>query len=112
LNNLSIRLAALGRREEGLAAIEEAVTIRRGLARVRPDAFLPNLATSLNNLSADLGDLGRREEGLAAIEEAVTIRRELAARWPDAHQDDLDQSVEVRAWLRTLSEGPDALHEA
>ena len=47
LNNLSNRLADLGRREEALAAIEEAVAIRRGLARARPDAFLPDLALSL-----------------------------------------------------------------
>jgi hypothetical protein len=39
----------VGRREDALAAIEEAVTIRRDLARARPDAFLPDLATSLNN---------------------------------------------------------------
>jgi hypothetical protein len=35
LNNQSLRLAGLGRREEALAAIEEAVTIRRDLARAR-----------------------------------------------------------------------------
>ena len=80
LNNQSDRLADLGRREEALAAIEEAVTIRRELAAARPDAFLPDLAMSLNNQSSRLSELGRREDALAAIEEAVTIRRELAAR--------------------------------
>ena len=93
LNNLSVRLADLGRREEALAAIQEAVTIRRELAAARPDAFRPDLATSLNNLSVRLADLGRREEALAAIQEAVTIRRELAARWPDAHQHELEAVV-------------------
>ena len=38
LNDLSVRLADLGRREEAPAAIEDAVTIRRELARARPDA--------------------------------------------------------------------------
>lgn len=33
LNNLGTMLSALGRREEALAATEEAVTIRRTLAR-------------------------------------------------------------------------------
>ncbi|HSV65622.1 MAG TPA: trypsin-like peptidase domain-containing protein [Mycobacteriales bacterium] len=47
LNNLSVRLGELGRREEGLAAVEEAVRIRRRLAEARPDAFLPDLARSL-----------------------------------------------------------------
>jgi len=49
LFELSIRLADMGRREEALAAIEEAVTIRRQLAEARPDAFLAALAISLNN---------------------------------------------------------------
>ena len=40
-------------------AIEEAVTIRRDLARVQPDTFGPDLATALNNLSTCLADLGR-----------------------------------------------------
>jgi Tetratricopeptide repeat len=54
---------------------------------------------SLNNLSLLLGGLGRREDALAAIEEAVTIRRELAARWPDTYQQELEQSLQVVAWL-------------
>ncbi len=39
LNNQSSCLSGLGRREEALAAIEEAVTIRRELARARPAVF-------------------------------------------------------------------------
>ncbi|MER5399311.1 tetratricopeptide repeat protein, partial [Streptomyces sp. NPDC002599] len=93
LNNLSVRLGDLGRREEALAAIEEAVTVRRKLAAARPDAFLPNLATSLNNLSVDLGELGRREDALTAIEEAVTVRRKLAAARPDAFLPSLATSL-------------------
>ena len=52
LVDLSNRLGDLGRREEALAAIEEAVTIYRQLAQARPDAFLPDLAAALNNQSA------------------------------------------------------------
>jgi tetratricopeptide (TPR) repeat protein len=92
-NNLAVRLGALGRREEGLAAIEEAVTIRRDLASRRPEAFNPVLATSLSNLSNRYGELGRRDEALAAIEEAVTILRDLASRRPDAFNPDLAQSL-------------------
>ena len=44
LNNQSARLPALGQPEEALAAVEQAVTIRRQLAEARPDAFLPDLA--------------------------------------------------------------------
>jgi hypothetical protein len=51
LNNLSLRLAEAGRREEGLAAIEEAVTVYRRLAAGNAAAYEPDLASSLNNLS-------------------------------------------------------------
>ena len=44
LNNLSNRLGELGRTEEGLAAITEAVEIRRRLAEAQPAAYLPDLA--------------------------------------------------------------------
>ena len=47
LNNLSLRLADLGRREEALAAIQEAVTIRRELAARWPDAYQHELEQSL-----------------------------------------------------------------
>jgi len=93
LNNLSVRLADLGRREEALAAIQEAVTIRQELAAARPDAFRPDLAMTLNNLSNRLADLGRREEALAAIQEAADTYRELAAARPEAFRPDLAMSL-------------------
>ncbi len=92
-NNLSIRLADLGRREEALAAIEEAVEIRRALAAARPDAYRPDLAMSLNTLSLRLADLGQREEALAAVEEAAEVYRALAAARPDAFRPDLATSL-------------------
>ena len=70
---LGIRFSNLGRREDALAASQEAVDIRRRLAELRPDAFLPDLATSLNNTGAMLSNLGRREDALAASQEAVDI---------------------------------------
>jgi len=51
LNNLSIRLGELGRREEGLAAIAEAVDIRRELAARWPAAHLHDLEGSLQLLA-------------------------------------------------------------
>src|SRR5271155_1979912 len=66
---------------------------QRRLAQTRPDAFLPDLATSLNNLGGDLSNLGRREEALAASQEAVDIRRRLAQTRPDAFLPDLATSL-------------------
>ena len=84
LIHLSNWLSRLGRREQALAAIEEAVAAYRQLAGARPDAFLPALAASLNNQSLHLAELGRREQALAAIEEAVAAYRQLAGARPDA----------------------------
>ena len=99
LNNLASGLGDLGRREDALAAIQEAAGVYRELAAARPDAFRPGLAMSLTNLAVRLGDLGRREDALAAIGEAVGIYRELAARWPDAYRQEREQSMQVAAWL-------------
>src|SRR5277367_6494252 len=83
LTNESGHLADLGRREEALAAIEQATGIYRQLAEASPDTFLPHFAASLNNQSRRLADLGRREEALAAIEQATGIYRQLAETSPD-----------------------------
>ncbi|MGW6932823.1 tetratricopeptide repeat protein [Lentzea sp. NPDC054927] len=116
LNNLSVRLGELGRREEGLAAINEAVEVYRRLAEQRPDAFLPDLAMGLNNLSVDLGALGRQKEGLAAINEAVEVYRRLAEQRPDAFLPDLamglnNLSIPLGA-LGRQKEGLAAINEA
>ncbi|WP_345636772.1 tetratricopeptide repeat protein [Rugosimonospora acidiphila] len=93
LNNLSNRLTGLGRWEEGLAAVQEAVEVYRELAAARPGAFLPDLAMSLSNLSIGLGNLGRWGEGLAAVEEAVDVYRRLAVARPDAFLPNLASSL-------------------
>jgi Tetratricopeptide repeat len=66
LNNLSVRLVGLGRREEALAAIQEAVTIRRELATRWPDAYQHDLEQSLQvavwlNHGEDLSEHPREE---------------------------------------------------
>jgi tetratricopeptide (TPR) repeat protein len=93
VGSLGIRLSNLGRREEALAASQEAVDIYRRLAETRPDAFLPDVAMSLNRLGIRLSNLGRREEALAASQEAVAIHRRLAETRPDAFLPDLASSL-------------------
>ena len=89
LNNLADRLGDLDRREDALAAIEEAVTRYRQLTAAQPDVFTPDLAAALNNLANRLGDLDRREDALAAIQEAVSRYRQLDAAQPDVFTPDL-----------------------
>jgi tetratricopeptide (TPR) repeat protein len=87
--------------EDALEQAEEAVHLCRELAVQRPDAFLPNLATSLNNLANRLSDLGRREDALEQAEEAVRLYRELAGRRLDAFGPDLARSFAVRGSIIT-----------
>lgn len=49
VNNLSVLLSAVGRRQEALAPSEEALKIYRELAKTNP-AYLPDVAMGLNNL--------------------------------------------------------------
>ena len=116
LNNQSNRLGDLGRREEALAAIEEAVNIRRDLAR-GPARRVPARPRHVAEQPVHpAGDLGRREEALAAIEEAVTIRRDLARARPDAFLPDLanvaEQPVRPAGALGRREEALAAIEEA
>ncbi|MFC8529243.1 tetratricopeptide repeat protein, partial [Nocardia sp. NPDC057227] len=99
LNNLAIRLAALGRPEKALAAIEEAVRIRQALAAERPEVYQPDLALSLNNLAVQLAELGRPEDALTAIAEATGLYRALAAQRPEVYQPDVALSLNNLAVL-------------
>ena len=73
LNNQSNRLVELGRAEEALTAIQEAVSIRRQLAEAHPDAFLPGLRASLYDLAKVLSILDRDTEASAIREEADAV---------------------------------------
>ncbi|HTQ92845.1 MAG TPA: tetratricopeptide repeat protein [Streptosporangiaceae bacterium] len=71
LNNLSNRLAGLGQREDALAAIQEAVAIRRELAARWPDAYRHELEQSLQVVARlehgeDASDTSAREPRASA----------------------------------------------
>ncbi len=113
LHNLGNVLSELGRREEALAATEEAVGLFRRLAEGQPAAFLPDLAGSLNNLGNRLAALGRREEALAAAEEAVALYRRLAEKQPAAFRPELATSLTgLGAMLADLGRREEALAAA
>jgi hypothetical protein len=73
LNNQSLRPADPGHREQALAAIEEAVTIRRQLADARPQVYSARLAASLQQLASLLEAAGRKHEGDTARAEAARL---------------------------------------
>ncbi len=85
LNNLGVRLAAIGRGQEALAAAQEAERMSRRLAEGRADDYLSLLAASLINLGDRLAETGQRQAALAPVEEAVAISSQLADANPDAY---------------------------
>jgi tetratricopeptide (TPR) repeat protein len=93
LNNLSVALRQLGKREEAVADAREAVQIYEQLAQTNPDAFLTGVATALNNLAASLSHLGRPEQALAKAQEAARICERMAKARPDAFLPDLATSL-------------------
>jgi hypothetical protein len=70
LTDLSRRLVVVGRHEDALTVITEAVELYRELAADRPDEFGPSLADSLNELAGLLARLGRLAEAEAVEQEA------------------------------------------
>jgi Tetratricopeptide repeat len=71
LSNLGIQLAETGQRQAALAAAQEAVAIRRPLAAASPDAYLPDLVSSLSNLGRHLAQVDRPGEAGTAWESAI-----------------------------------------
>jgi tetratricopeptide (TPR) repeat protein len=84
LNNLGNRFSRLGRREDALAASQEAVDIYRSLAQARPDAFLPDLAMSLGALSQSFVSAERAGEAASATHEGLAIVVSFLERHPQA----------------------------
>jgi hypothetical protein len=93
LASVSIAQSEVGQREEALQTAQEAVRLRRELARDNRDAFLPDLASSLNNLANLQSEMGQREEALQTAQEALALRRELAQRNRDAFLPNLAGSL-------------------
>jgi tetratricopeptide (TPR) repeat protein len=89
----SVMPDAQQQREAALNATRETVALRRVLAAKHPNAFLPDLATSLNNLGAHLREVGQREAALDATREAVELGRALAIKLPNAFLPDLATSL-------------------
>ena len=85
LNNLGNGQWGLHRFEDAVASFEEALAIRRQLAAIHPDVYLPNVAATLNNLGNVQSDLHRSEGAVTSYEEAVAICRQLAAVRPDVY---------------------------
>jgi tetratricopeptide (TPR) repeat protein len=107
--NLASWLIALGRREDALAAAEEAVRLRRTLAAARPDPFNPDLAGSLAVLANCLEAVEQSSEALAANREAIALLRAPFLRHPAAFAHWMAPMCELYIGrCETLGQEPDA----
>src|SRR5947199_112039 len=99
LNNLAMLDGDQNRAEEARKGFEEALKIRRELAKKNPDAYLPDLAMTLNNL-ANLDRVQNRvEEARKGFEEALKIYRELTKNNPDTYMPEVARTVNNLAIL-------------
>jgi tetratricopeptide (TPR) repeat protein len=89
LNNLGALHRDQNRMEEARKAFEEALEIRRQLARTTPGTYLPDVAGTLNNLGVLHRDQNRMEEARKAFEEALDTYRQLARTTPGTYLPDV-----------------------
>lgn len=90
---LAARLGSLGRDDEALVAIKEAVASCRALVAQDRERFLPLLAGTLNNLSIILARSERMDESIQASSEVVELYRELIASGKNELKIDLAGSL-------------------
>jgi Flp pilus assembly protein TadD len=86
LTNLGMFYIELGRRQEALASLKEAVKIRRELPKTNT-AFVIGLAYSLANLAMSQLVLGQPEQARSSIAEAKAIIRPLADTNPALYEE-------------------------
>jgi tetratricopeptide (TPR) repeat protein len=97
LNDLSIRLARTGRRDEALAASEQALQLFEHLAEAQPERYLPEVARTLLNHSNQLQAIGRAREAVFAAARSTEIREKLVQAHPETYLADYARSLKVLA---------------
>jgi tetratricopeptide (TPR) repeat protein len=90
--------------KEAEEAYREALSIRRELAQASPEAYLPDVATTLNNLAVLYSDTQRMKEAEEAYREALSIRRELAKANPEAYLPDVAMTLNNLANLYSTTQ--------
>lgn len=93
LRTRSSRLARLGQRDEALAAIEQAIEIRRDRACVDRRSQDAAMAQMLSVLAVRLAQAGRIEDSLTASEQAVAAYERLACAQPAVYEPVLAQRL-------------------
>ena len=92
-------------------AYQEALSIRRELAKANPEAYLPDVAMTLNNLAILYRDTQRMKAAEEAYQEALSIRRELAKANPEAYLPDVAVTLNNLAVLYRATQRMKAAEE-
>ncbi|GAA4824544.1 serine protease [Streptomyces ziwulingensis] len=110
LHNLANRLSP-GR--SALETVTHAVLIRRRLAQVHPDAYLPGLMESLHNQALELAALGRYSAARRVIDEALRVTLQLVEDQPALYRPALPRVLRTRAGvLNRTGDGFEAARSA
>jgi tetratricopeptide (TPR) repeat protein len=80
-------------------ALQEALTIRRQLAKDNPVAYLPDVAGTLNNLGLLYRATQRLSDSEQALQEALTTYRQLAKDNPAAYLPDVAMTLHNLSFL-------------
>ena len=86
-------LQSLNDFEKARRHYEEVLQALQELAQQNPEAYLPEVATSLNNLGVLLSDTNDLKKAQDYYEEALQIRRELAKHNPEEYLPDVATSL-------------------
>ena len=95
LNNLAILYRDTQRMKEAEAAYQEALDIRRQLAKTNPAAYQPDVAETLNNLAILHVITNNPRQALNEVDEAIGINRERWKTNPTVAADDLARSLVI-----------------
>ncbi|MFF0390055.1 hypothetical protein ACFYS8_15420 [Kitasatospora sp. NPDC004615] len=112
LHELSIRLDQLGRGEESLAPLQEAIGLYRTFFAADPERHTVGLATMLGNLSLRLTEVGRPQEGLELALESIELHRSRAETDLSGLAGALLNLSTVLGTLGNHGDGLAAVHEA
>ena len=116
LGLLETSLSELGRYDDAVATLQEAIPIYRGLLDDGVEIPVEAMAAELNDLGVALSVLERHEEALSASREAVTLFGQLAIDDPEEHlpslADSLDNLSVDLAELGHFEDAFEAAHDA
>jgi tetratricopeptide (TPR) repeat protein len=95
------------RMDEALRQYEEALQIRRELAKQNPAGYLPDMATTLNNMGNLYRLQKRMDEARLYYEEALTIHRQLLQQNLEPYLPDMAMALNNLGFLERFQKQPD-----